>query len=94
MDNGARITAETATPTSTGVEGAWDVPVSIEIGGGTYHGEVTLLQGQDGSWGMWGDRDMWASQEVLNALDVAKEPTWLAEDIVAEAATEIEKAQD
>ena len=94
MATGATITTETATPTDTGVDGGWDVPVTIEIGGERFCGGVTLVQDHTGRWNSWGSRDHWASQEILNALDTAAEPVWVAEDIVAEAATEIEKAQD
>jgi hypothetical protein len=86
------ITASNPTPTSTGVDGGMDVAVDVVIDGERYCGGVTLIQGHDGGWDSWGSRDNWMDQPLLNAVDVAAEPSELMGEIAAEAASAIESA--
>ena len=86
------VTASFPTPTSTGVDGGWDVAVDIELGGERYCGGVTLIKDHNGDWGSWGSRDHWMDQPLLNAVDVALEPVELMGDIEHEARIAIERA--
>lgn len=63
------VTASVATETTTGVEGALDVDVTVEVDGVEYDGEVTLVRHeQTGDWGAWGRPDNWVSGDLLRAL--------------------------
>jgi hypothetical protein len=70
MSTTITATAGTSRPTTTGVEGAVDVPVTLQIAGRTVRGEVTLLPADDGRpvFERWGDADHWVSGDLLREL--------------------------
>lgn len=64
-------TASIAAPTTTGVDGALDVDVTVTLPDGrTLEGEVTLARREyDGAWAAYGDApDYWISGAMLAAL--------------------------
>lgn len=69
MANEIHVAASVATPTTTGVEGALDVDVTVTIDGVEYDGEVTLVRDEnDGRWSSWGAPDNWVSGRLLTQL--------------------------
>lgn len=85
------VTASFPTPTSTGVEGAMDVDVSVEIDGKTFSGGVTLIN-EHGGWSSWGAPDHWMDQALLDAVEAAEDTHTLMMEISGEAAAEIDAA--
>ena len=85
------VTASNPTPTSTGVEGAMDVDVSVEIDGKTFKGSVTLIN-EYGSWSGFESPDSWMSQPLLDAVEAAEDPQALMMEVSGEAAAEIDAA--
>ena len=83
------VTASFPTPTDTGVDGAMDVDVDVEIGDKTYNGGVTLIKDHHGDWSSWGCRDNWMDQPLLDAMDSVEDPDDLSAEIVHAAAAEI-----
>jgi hypothetical protein len=69
MTTDIHVAASIATPTTTGVEGAMDVDVTVTIDGKEHDGEVTLVRSeQDGRWVSWGQPDHWVSSKLLASL--------------------------
>jgi hypothetical protein len=65
------VTVSVASPTTTGVEGALDVDVTVTLADGTeVEGEVTLARREhDGAWAAYGDApDYWISGALLAQL--------------------------
>lgn len=77
----SKISVYASMATSTGVEGALDVDVTIDFDGHEVAGAVTLVRNHEGHWAAWGDRDHWVSSNLLKALD-ALDDDMLADDIL------------
>jgi hypothetical protein len=70
------VNAGESRPTTTGVEGAVDVPVEVTLPDGrVVRDEVTLCPAEDGRpcYESWGTADMWVGGELLAELYAAYE---------------------
>ena len=82
------ITASCPTVSSYTIGGI-DIAVDITIDGTGYTGEVTLVRDCNGAWNMWGDRDMWMSQPLLDAVEASDDEMTLMYGIVCECCAAI-----
>lgn len=71
MAGAFEITCGKAKATTTGVDGALDVPVTVVFGSLSMAGEVTLAKDYDGGWVLYGpSADHWVSGALLRDLSM------------------------
>lgn len=82
--DGLVIDIGSASETSTGVEGAIDVDVTVD----GVEGEVTLLLDHNGDWTSWGAPDNWVSGRLLRIIQARPDARYVLSALAAEAGKE------